>query len=301
MGQPPSLFAELGRWRDKAVKRGKVTPFSSDIIPEWLNVELLAAQEAVGPEAAFSFLKQVPLSVRMAAERRIKRKLSTILGKYKRRAALAVRRGEQFDYTGLADELRVAVLPEMRNLTVDNTMRLSAEVGIAFDPSIVNTDALRWAREYTFDLINGLNDTTRRQLNEAISAFVQTPGLTIGDVESLIEPTFGAARAEMIAATETTRAYSMATNRLRDLLDAEDVPTVRVWNTMNDELVCPICGPLEGAPETSGKWPTLDGPPAHPNCRCSTSIRFEDIEDLDTEFAERQAVREQILREMENA
>ena len=237
----------------------------------------------------------------MAAERRIKRKLAAVLAKYQRRAAQAVRRGESFNYDGMADELRAAVLPEMRNLTVDNTMRLSAEVGISFDPSVINTEALRWAREYTYDLVRGLNNTTRDQLREATSAFMQTPGLTIGDVESLIEPTFGPVRAEMIAVTETTRAYSMATNRMNDLLQADGVPTVRVWNTMNDELVCPVCGPLEGAPESEWSRQFPSGPPAHPNCRCSTSIRFETEEQLGAEFAERQAVREQILREMENA
>ena len=69
MGPPSDLFAELSRWRDKATKRGKVCTFTSDIIPDWLNAEVMAAQEAVGPEGAFSFLKQTPLDVRMAAER----------------------------------------------------------------------------------------------------------------------------------------------------------------------------------------------------------------------------------------
>jgi len=46
----------------------------------------------------------------------------------------------------------------------------------------------------------------------------------------------------------------------------------RVWNTANDELVCPICGPLNEQPEDvwSGDFP--DGPPAHPNCRCGASL-----------------------------
>jgi len=299
MGPPSGLFAELARWRDKATKRGKATEFNSSIIPDWLNAEVVAAQEAIGPEAAFSFLKQVPLSVRMAAERRIKRKIAEKLKKYQRRAAQSIRRGETFDYDGLADELRAAVLPEMRNLTVDNTMRLSAEVGVAFDPAVINTEALRWAREYAFDLVRGLTGTTRDQLREATAAFVQTPGLTIGDIEQLIEPTFGPVRAELIATTEVTRAYSAATNELQELMrrTTPELETVRVWNTMQDELVCPACGPLEGAPESVwiGQFP--DGPPAHPRCRCSTSIRFETKEQLADEFAERQGVREAFLKE----
>ena len=268
MGPPPDLFAELSRWKAKAIQRGKVTHFNSDIIPDWLNAEVVAAQEAVGVEGAFSFLKQTPLDVRMAAERRIKRKVQAILKERQAQAARAIEQGEQFDYEGLAEELRAAVLPELSALVVDNALRLSVEVGIGFDPAIINTEALRWAREYSYDLVRGLTDTTRRQLQEAVTSFVQTPGMTIGDIESLIEPAFGSVRAEMIAVTETTRAYSMATNEMQGLLQREmpELAVTRIWNTQNDALVCPECGPLEGAPESqwSGQYPS--GPPAHVNC-----------------------------------
>jgi len=297
VGRPENLFAELGRWRDKAVKRGKPTPFNSDIIPDWLSAEIVAAQEAVGPEAAFSFLKQTPLDVRMAAERKIRAKVQEALEKYKRRAAQAVRNGEPFDYDGMADELRAAVLPELRALVLDNTLRLSVDTGITFDPAILNTEALRWAREYSYSLVRGLTETTRRQISEAISAFVETPGMTIGDIEALIEPSFGKVRADAISITEVTRAYSQATNELTDLLRRQtpEMTITRVNNTMNDELVCAICGPLEGAPES--EWPSQDGPPWHVNCRCGTSIRFETPEQLGGEFEQRQREREAWLKE----
>jgi len=297
VGPPEGLFAELSKWRDKATKRGKVTLFTSNIIPDWLNAEIVAAQEAVGPAEAFSFLKQTPLSVRMAAERRIRTKVQDILEKRKRAAAQAVRRGESFDYEGLVDELRAAVLPELSSLVLDNALRTSVETGISFDPAIINQEALRWAREFSTGWAQGLSETTRKQLQEAMAAFVQTPGMTQGDVESLIEPAFGRVRAEMIASTETTRAYSMATNNVQDLMRREvpDLVTTRVNNTMQDELVCVICGPLEGAPED--EWPSPDGPPWHPRCRCSTSIRFDTPEQLQQEFGARQAEREVWLRE----
>jgi len=301
MGPPPDLFAELSRWKAKAIQRGKVTHFNSDIIPDWLNAEVVAAQEAVGVEGAFSFLKQTPLDVRMAAERRIKRKVQAILKERQAQAARAIEQGEQFDYEGLAEELRAAVQPELSALMVDNALRLSVEVGIGFDPAIINTEALRWAREYSYKLVTGLTDTTREVISEAMQAFVQTPGMTIGDIESLIEPAFGPVRAEMIAVTETTRAYSEATNKMQGLLQREtpELAITRVWNTMNDELVCAICGPAEGAFEN--EWTRLslpmDGPPAHVNCRCESSISFLTPEQLEAEFAERQAEREAWLRE----
>ena len=314
MGPPSHLFAELSRWRDKATKRGKVTHFNSAIIPDWLNAELVAAQEAVGPEAAFSFLKQVPLSVRMKAEKEIKRKIQAILSKYESRAARSIKRGEQFDYAGMADELRAAVMPEISSLVLDSALRLSVDTGISFDPAVINTEALNWARNFSTEWAQKLTETTRKQLQEAMSAFIQTPGMTIGDITRLIEPSFGAVRSEMIAITEVTRAYSMGTNETQRLLQAEtpELETMLVWNTMQDERVCPICGPLEGAPKSEwssvlqgpletgvniGQLDVSDGPPAHPRCRCGTSIRFETPEQLEAEFGERQAERQAWLRE----
>jgi hypothetical protein len=39
------------------------------------------------------------------------------------------------------------------------------------------------------------------------------------------------------------------------------------------------------------------GPPAHVNCRCSTSLTFAAPEQLEERFGERQAERERYLRE----
>jgi hypothetical protein len=190
-------------------------------------------------------------------------------------------------------------MPELSSLVVDNTLRLSVETGIGFDPAVINQEALRWARDFSHEWAMGLTNTTRNQLSEVISAFVQTPGMTIGDIERLIEPTFGVVRAEMIAVTETTRAYSEATNELQGLLRAEtpELTVTRVWNTMNDEWVCVICGPLEGAPEEEFAKDFPKGPPAHPNCRCSSSISFSPEEQLTAEYEARQAEREAWLRE----
>ena len=299
MGPPPDLFAELSRWKAKAIQRGKVTNFNSSIIPDWLNAEVVAAQEAVGVEGAFSFLKQTPLDVRMAAERRIKRKVQAILKERKAQAARAIEQDEPFDYEGMADELRAAVQPELSALMVDNALRLSVEVGIGFDPAIINTEALRWAREYSYDLVRGLTDTTRRQLQEAVTSFVQTPGMTIGDIESLIEPAFGPVRAEMIAETEVTRAYSESTNELQRMIQQEvpELEVTRVFRTMADELVCGICGPLEGAPESVWAAQYPGGPPLHVRCRCEEQLSFRSQEALQADYGTRQAEREAYLRE----
>ena len=80
---------------------------------------------------------------------------------------------------------------------------------------------------------------------------------------------YGRKRAEMIAATEITRAISAAEAWLVLfwINDGFEAPE-RVWHTEQDGLVCPVCRPLNGQPEAVWADRVPAGPPAHPNCRC---------------------------------
>jgi hypothetical protein len=301
MGPPPGLFAELSRWRDKATKRGRPCDFNSDIIPEWMAAEIKAAMDAVGVEAAFSFLKQVDWEARRQAERRIKRKIQAIMKEYQDKAQQAVERGQQFDYAGMADELRAAIQPELAQMVVGEALSVSADVGIIFDPAIINTEALRWAREYSYELVTGLTNTTRDQISQVMQSFVETPGLTQGDITKLLEPAFGQVRAELIATTEATRAYSAATNEIQRQVNQTGLQMVRIWQTQNDELVCDICGPLNQRPEADWIAEHPEGPPAHPGCRCGTTLTAAPEDVIRERVAEAERIREQMLREMGNA
>lgn len=146
------------------------------------------------------------------------------------------------------------------------------------DQTIVNSRAAEWARKYAGQLIKDLNKTTLDVLRKAVSMFVETPGFTLGDLASMLP--FDASRALSIAVTETTRAYWEG-NRIAGVEMAKefpDIPVVKIWFTNNDDLVCPICGPLDGMEVelydgfTTGEGEGLDGPPAHPNCRCWTEV-----------------------------
>jgi len=86
-----------------------------------------------------------------------------------------------------------------------------------------------------------------------------------------LEPTFGVSRAQTIGVTETSRIFA---DSERQAAIANPFVTHLLWLTSQDELVCPICGPL--ANTVVGK--EQDGfqiqvgfgfPPAHVNCRCS--------------------------------
>jgi len=140
------------------------------------------------------------------------------------------------------------------------------------DYTLTNQQAAEKAREYVFGLVRGINDTTRDALRNAVSSFVQTPGMTIGDLSNMIAPSFGADRADRIAITEVTRAYASgemaAGNALRQ--EFPGVRVIKIWFTNNDDRVCPICAPLDGQEAEIGA--DFEGgesePPAHPGCRC---------------------------------
>lgn len=135
--------------------------------------------------------------------------------------------------------------------------------GIRLDWTLTNTEAAKWAREYSYELIKGIDDTTREATQAAITQFVETPGMTMGDLKAALP--FNPVRSDMIATTEVTRAY--ARGQTIAAVDAHkefpDLRLVRTYYTNNDDRVCDICGPYDGQ-----EVPADIEPPLHVNCRC---------------------------------
>ncbi len=144
--------------------------------------------------------------------------------------------------------------------------------------------AAELAQKYQYDLITDLTNSTREQLGRAIAEWIERgdefPAL-VADVRRIIPP--GPVRgvrdrAQVIAATEVTRIYALS--RVAGMQAAG--LTKMHWRTAEDELVCPICGPLGEANEGRGAEGSVTErrfvhpengnvygpPPAHPNCRC---------------------------------
>jgi len=71
----------------------------------------------------------------------------------------------------------------------------------------------------------------------------------------------------------------------------------RRWDTLRDDLTCAVCGPLNGMPEENWVAEFPNGPPAHVNCRCSTSLTMDDADTLRQEAVAGQTAREKLLRE----
>lgn len=152
----------------------------------------------------------------------------------------------------------------------------AAQEGVAlsfgFNNELANAAAAEWAATYTDDLLAQLNTTTEKLVGDLLSEWISRPGATIGELQRAVGDglVVSQARASAIAVTETTRAFAEG-NRLA--YTSNGVQQWR-WQTNNDELVCPICGPLNQQVKPIGEvfgifnGQAFDAPPAHPNCRC---------------------------------
>jgi hypothetical protein len=175
------------------------------------------------------------------------------------------------------DDLIAEFMTLLQNALKHGITLFGANTALQIDWALTNTRAFEWAKEYTYDFVKGIEETTRKVLQSAISQFVDTPGMTIGDVMDMLP--FDEVRAQQVAVTEITRAYSTANQLAGEDLKKEfpDVRVVKIWYTNNDDRVCDICGPLDGMEvEIDEFFTTSDDksigidPPAHVNCRCWT-------------------------------
>ena len=154
------------------------------------------------------------------------------------------------------------------------------DAGLAIDWELVNTAVADWARAMSFDLITGMTRTTANRLRAAIAQFIESPDMSMSELANQLSGLFGAVRGEMIAVTEVTRAFAAGN---QTSWEKSNVVEGKQWNTVVDELVCPVCGPLNGKVvklnETFGGF--YDYPPAHPRCRCWISPVVMNLDDFD--------------------
>lgn len=159
------------------------------------------------------------------------------------------------------------------NLAHELRSQYQVEVGSGIDWTLTNQAAADWAKAYVFDLVGGINDTSKAQLADAVSSFF-TDQLTMGDLRGLVGDIFDPLRAAKIASTEVTRAANRGEYDTIQEIEAAGVEMVPTWQTSEDEHVCEICSPLDqqpadGVDDAGEPYWELDGEvygldPAHP-------------------------------------
>jgi SPP1 gp7 family putative phage head morphogenesis protein len=271
-----ALLDDLRAWRRKSKKAGRLADFESYAIPaetmdavrsadDWLAALDAAIEQPVAPPV------KAQVEPDRAAEEALRRKLQAVLQAQRARVAQAIADGEEIDWNELMAELRAVMTPALAAAATQQAVIYAAALNIPLDIAKVNVAAWAWATSYSYELIKGITDTTQALVSQVTAQFIATPGMTVGDIVAALEPTFGPVRAQMIAVTETTRAYSQANRVTQEMLREMGIETVLIWQTEKDDKVCDICGPLDGLPEP--EWGGVGEPPAHVNCRCWTTSK----------------------------
>lgn len=169
------------------------------------------------------------------------------------------------DWRSLSDALERGLI-DASDLGTTVAFDQLAGVGMAFDWTLVNTQAREWARQYTGQLITQIDETTRRSVREAVTRWIDNGEPLDALVGDLRAGPFSERRARMIASTEVTRAFASA-NEIA--YQQSGVVKEVEWRAAMDERVCPVCGGLNGKRVPLGQ--RFEGgafPPAHPGCRC---------------------------------
>jgi len=134
---------------------------------------------------------------------------------------------------------------------------------VLIDWDVVNERAIDWLRGYHFDLIRGINETTRTQTQKALEEWIRS-GESLDVLEARLGPVFSPQRAHNIAVTETTRAYASANGEAwaaSGVVEEFDVMTAE------DIKVCEICeGKADNNPYQLGD--DEGEMPFHTGCRC---------------------------------
>jgi SPP1 gp7 family putative phage head morphogenesis protein len=182
------------------------------------------------------------------------------------------------------DRLWQAVRPAWEEIAAERA--IGAAVRMGADDAMwrtINQAVINWTNTYYTSAapdfvgsIPNLNQTSRAQVADAFARWNRgelNDGRQ-GGLPALVQElgqTFDPVRAERIAVTEVTRIFSESENAA-----AAVEPDIEIaqWDTAFDDIVCPICMPLDGMQVEKGREfaPGLRLPPAHPNCRCGVTF-----------------------------
>lgn len=166
---------------------------------------------------------------------------------------------------------------DVEPLLVDTFLRqaegLMTDISIGVDWDLVNQAAASWSGRHTESILSQMFNRRYDHLNEVIPRFYNE-GWNLGQLRTELERWYSPVRADMIATTETTRAAVEGERALIEQIYRDSgVRMIPIWQTANDERVCPVCGPKHRQPITDGEYP-----PAHPRCRCWVTHRLPEAE-----------------------
>lgn len=204
--------------------------------------------------------KRLAASVEKALQRIFKRLIAKLRTEARQKQITDIPDDELF-WGVAADDFNKAVPLTDLTAVLGQGVAQAGRLGLGVDFVLANQGVLDYAQRYQDSWWGGLAATTRDDLRFAITDHIQS-GEAMPDLISRLEPTFGRARAELIASTEVTRLFAEGN---RQGYAAAGIETVE-WRTVRDALVDDDCDALD-----EKRWPLGEEdevPPLHPRCRC---------------------------------
>lgn len=159
-------------------------------------------------------------------------------------------------------QLTTPIVEEITELAMTDAVKVLIDLGFDFDSSFVNEAAVQFAHNYSFELITGITTTSRNFVSGTVEDWIKS-GESIDTLFETLAPMFGDVRAEMIGVTEVTRIFADAN---REVWSKSGYVRKVKFLTAFDDLVCPICAPLNG--EVHSIEDKKNKPPLHTKCRC---------------------------------
>jgi hypothetical protein len=285
----PDVRESVRMWARKSKRRGELAPWESAIVPAEVSARVARVYADHGHWAAFSWARAVePAMDELVAD--LQAEIGAGLEGMKKRVAAAITAGQAVDYAALqADYVRI-LAPKISSIVTDAFQRVSAQIGPQFDVGLVHTKALDWAKAHAYERSKYFTEHTHKIIGNAMEKYFEAAkGMGQAELKQLLsdvlDPAFSAARVSQIAVTEVTTAVEAANQEYQEMLTEElGIPFVRTWhytwsgNRAAAEFPCPICSEMNDKVEQDGGGFTLpngervDGPPAHVNCYCFTTL-----------------------------
>lgn len=152
--------------------------------------------------------------------------------------------------------------------------RILAPFSIRFDKS--SQEAIDWADKHAGELIDDLSETTISDIQDAIAGALEGDGIRAA-YDDILAAVGDSDRAELIARTEVMTAANEGQRDAWDsAVEAGLLPDDSVVEWIATSDCCDDCADLDGETRPiDSEYDDPDaanGPPLHPNCRCTEGI-----------------------------
>jgi hypothetical protein len=183
--------------------------------------------------------------------------------------------------TKTTQPLQQAVKEIEAEALVKGAAQLRSQLDVKGTFSLTNPRAVAWMRKNggSVDYIRGIQDTTKESLKGLISQGLDNGwsyNQTAKEIRKLFDGPITTKRAQLIAVTESARAYEAGNRAFADTLTDDGITMEKMWVTSHDDRVSDGCetNELDGwipidQPHTSGD----QEPPRFPGCRCYEAYR----------------------------